>query len=417
MLESASAKAQHVDADDRRHEHRRVHGPALRRVHAAERARQHALAREREQVARAGVVEGHRAGERARDDQDLDHRRQAGADVLVRQRIERGGVLALELVRDGLHGAGQAPSGHEHVRDEDVEDAEADDRRVGRGLGDLARLARLLGVVGRHLEADPRPERAEQRDPDRRGPEDRDRRVVVEEVGRVQRSGAIAVRAAAVDDDAGAHHQQHQHLGDERHAEDLGRQLDVEPGEPGHHRQEQDLVGPRGNRGAGPGFDRRRREVAADARHGRREDDVTEGDQQAGPHPGDPSQAMRDERVEAARRRHPPRHLDVAGGEDRQRHGGDDERRGHRVAAARYRHRDVEHHRGKRRSARDDAEQHLGQPERVLGESVVLPRRGVDGRCFGDGAHATSATGRMESEGAPAQPTPAERVRCNLPVR
>ena len=191
-----------------------------------------------------------------------DDRRQPAADVLVGQRIERRRVLALELVGDRLGGAGQAPAGDEHVRDEDVEDAEADDAAVGRRLGDLVRLARLLGVVGRHLEADPGPERAEDRHAGRRGAEDLQRGVVVEDVRRVQRRGAVAVRAAAGDDDADAHRQQREHLGHERDAEDLRRQLDVEPGEPGHQRQRAEHVDVGGQVDAEPVVDRGRGEVA-----------------------------------------------------------------------------------------------------------------------------------------------------------
>ena len=80
-------------------------------------------------------------------------------------------------------------------------------------LAILLRLARLLGVVRRHLEADPRPERAEQRDAGRGGAEGLQRGLVVEDLGRVQRRGAVAVRAAAVDEDPDAQHQQREHLG------------------------------------------------------------------------------------------------------------------------------------------------------------------------------------------------------------
>ncbi len=152
------------------------------RVGLAELRREDSLAREREDVAGAGVVEGHRAGERAGDHQQLEHEREATADVRVGERVPGGGVLALELVGDGLRSAGLAPAADEHQAHEDVEDAEADDGGVRRDLGDALGVLGLLRVVRRHLEADPAPERAEERDADRRGAEDLHGGVVVEEV-------------------------------------------------------------------------------------------------------------------------------------------------------------------------------------------------------------------------------------------
>ena len=88
-------------------------------------------------------------------------------------------------------------------------------------------LARLLGVVRRHLEADPRPERTEERDA---GRSSRPRMAVLSvcpELGRVERVHRDAV-VAALEEHGEAEDQQADELGDEEDAEDLGRQLDVE---------------------------------------------------------------------------------------------------------------------------------------------------------------------------------------------
>ena len=124
-------------------------------------------------------------------------------------------------------GGDRAPAG------EDVEEPEPNDRIIERARNDVLGIARFLGVVGRHLEANPRPEGHE--DADRcRARSDvhithllrRNRRVDVEDVESLD----IELRRARRDG-AGIEDQQHDHFENKRNTEDFGRKLDVPIGQ------------------------------------------------------------------------------------------------------------------------------------------------------------------------------------------
>ncbi len=192
-----------------------------------------------------------------------------------------------------------------------------------------------------------------------------------------ERRGLEAVGPAAVADDARRQHEQREDLADERDAEDLRGQLDVEERQRGHDRQADGHVDPGRQVDARPGLDARRREVAHGPEHRAGEDEVADGDEHARPEAHDRAEPTGDEGVEAACRGDAPAHLDVADGEDRQRDGRDEERRRGGVAAAEHGDGHVEDHRREGRGARDDAEQDAREAQRVRAQ---VPGSGLGGR-------------------------------------
>ena len=197
----------------------------MRRLHLGGRD----FAAQREQVARRGVVEGQRAGERADHQQGLVDVEQEPAEVgvdQVEEQVERRGADRRLDRRLG------AVARQHHRGDEGVEQAESDHRDQRRPRDDLLRVARLLAVDGGGLEADPGPEREEQADrhrPGRRRGSERARGQALERV--VQQHRLVeheAVGAAALEDHGERQREQDQHLGHQRHPEDRGGQADVE---------------------------------------------------------------------------------------------------------------------------------------------------------------------------------------------
>ena len=124
-------------------------------------ARQDALTAHREEVAGGRVEERELTGEGAGHDRELEGAGQdrlaadVQADGAIGGGIEDRGDVALELGVDAGDDPGLAVGDHEHPAHERVEDAEADHGDVRGRAHDLLRVPRLLGIVRRHLEADP----------------------------------------------------------------------------------------------------------------------------------------------------------------------------------------------------------------------------------------------------------------------
>ncbi len=341
-------------------------------VRAAEHRRQHPLTAERVEVARGRVVEGHAARKRAGDDQVAeDVLRPAAEEVLRRNEEEVGGVL----LRDGRGLVHRVVAGEHRPARERVEDPEPDHRDVHRERHDPLRVLRLLGVVRRHLEADPRPE----------GEEDADAGAArgeaaaleaLEGLDRVDRGGGHVMAALA--EDAGVEHDQDDDLGDERDAEYARREADVEVGQ---HRDQADHP----EREPEPAdLDAVLRELQVEevgeaAAERRLEHRVRDDGGEGGAHAELAAEAVADERVEAARGRDLARHRAVPDREDRE-HDRREQEAGRRADAVPVADRDrhVEQHRRDGRRSRHREEEHAHQPDGVLVQEVdVLPHRDV----------------------------------------
>ena len=168
-------------------------------------------------------MERHPARERAGDDQVAhDVADTAAHEVLRRDEEELGRVLLRDL--RGL--VQRVVAGDRRPARDRVEDTEPDHRDVHRERDDPLRILRLLRVVRRHLEADPRPEGEEDADACGSRRQAAASRKALERLDRVDRSGADVV--AALSEDADVHDQEDDHLADQRQTEQPRRQADVE---------------------------------------------------------------------------------------------------------------------------------------------------------------------------------------------
>ena len=165
-------------------------------------------------------------------------------------------------------------------------------------------------------------------------------------------------------------HEQCRDLDHQEDAEDLGGQLDVEVGQGQHDRERAEFPDPDRDVDAEPVVYRRVGEVSRDARDTGGEERVAGGDQQRDAHAHALAEPVRREAVEAAGCRHTTGHRDVTDGEDGEGDSRHDEGARSGPAAAVDGPVIVEQHRGDRRSAGHDAEQHLRQAEGVAGEPV-----------------------------------------------
>ena len=245
---------------------------------------------------------------------------------------------------------------------------------VARGTMRL-RVLRLLRVVRDRLEAHPRPERQEQPDAGRQArPPDRSE---LEHVQRLELD-AVGLAAAAAEHDE-VEDREDDHLADQRGAEDLHRQLDVEVAEDAdQHRREQRERDPR-DLPAEPVVEVRGREVREAAEQRDLEQRVGERAGEAGRQPELAPEAVRDERVEAAGGADLLRHRDVPDREDREDDRREQERgRGVEAGAEARRERDVEQHRRDGRGARHRDEDHPPQPDRVGLQAIDARVAGVD---------------------------------------
>ena len=217
----------------------------------------------------------------------------ADARELLRDRVEDARVVALGKPADDIAGASprspycvadrprplvlrRAVRADEHPRPERVEDAEADAGDVD-GVGHhLLRVARLLGVVRRHLEADPRPEGGEEaRRRQRRAPKTRAAPSTPSPPLKIP-AGLSACQTMpsgpppCTSDGEGEDHQDDE-LAEQADAEDPGDDLDVEVRDDEHERDEAEGVdAPVHVEAAGQVEDARLREVRRDAVDARR---------------------------------------------------------------------------------------------------------------------------------------------------
>ena len=358
--------------DHRLRQRRQVRAlPAV--VRPAEVPRQHPLAAERVEVARGRVVEGHSARERAGDDQVAHHVADTAADEVLRRDEEELGRV---LLRDLRRLVQRVVAGDRRPARDRVEDPEPDHGDVHRERDDPLRVLRLLRVVRRHLEADPRPEREEDAHagPARREPASA--REALERVDRVDRRGGDVV--AALGEDPNVHDRQDDDLADQREAEQPGREAHVEVGQQrdqADHEERQpepaDVVPVLGELQV--------REVREAAGERGLEHRVGDHGRERRPHPELAAQPVADERVEAPGGRDLSGHSRVPDREDRQDDGREEEARRRADAVPEPdRDRRVEEHGGDRSGAGHGQEQDAHQSDRVLVEEVdVRPRRDV----------------------------------------
>jgi hypothetical protein len=167
------------------------------------------------------------------------------------------------------------------------------------GAEHLARQARLLAVVGSHLEPDPGPEGAEHGDAGRSRAEHDEGGMIVEQLERVQRRRAQAVVAAADEDGDGEDERAHD-LGHEEDAEDPRGDLDVKPREQQIHPEHAEHQRPHRDAHVQPAVNGGVGEVAEHADDRRGEDRVRRGHHRRRADAQRLAEAVGDERVEAS---------------------------------------------------------------------------------------------------------------------
>ncbi|MNM49682.1 hypothetical protein D3C81_606910 [compost metagenome] len=217
-------------------------------------------------------MEGHATGERARHHQQLEQAHRPLAQVEAGGPVEHLGGSGRVLRQ--ANSLGRPGAGDGHPRHEHIEHPDADHRDQCRQRDDLFRVARLLAIHRRGLEADPGPEREEQAYAGIRANHPFGR---FERIQRVDRRRRHALRATAMQQHGKGHQPQHQdlqhqaqpeHLGGQGnikvaehaigqqhgqgehdpghvHAEDAGQQVFAEEGEDAHQRRFEDDVGER----------------------------------------------------------------------------------------------------------------------------------------------------------------------------
>ena len=282
------------------------------------------LAAHRVEVARGRRVEGHGAGEGARDDEPLHDVFGERVHEAARDRVEEGARVGGGVGRGGR----QTVAEHGRPGGQRVEHAQADDRDVGGARHHLARVARLFGVVRGGLEADPRPQGEEDADA---GSGDLDARAQQGRDG-VQRGEADTRGAAALGEHEDVHDEQQEHLAHQGHAEQTGAQLDVEVGEDPDDGDAGEGIDRPGQVDVQERRERAAREVGEDAPLPGLEDRVGGHAAPAGRHAQGPAQPVADVAVEAAGGGELASHGDVAHREEEQQDGREDEAAGRRGA-------------------------------------------------------------------------------------
>ena len=279
-----------------------------------------ALAAKRIEVARSAVVEGHSAREGPGAQQDAEHRDRPFA-VVPTDRPEEDVAGGAGILRE-LDGVLRTGPGDRHPRHENVEQSDSDDAQDGGTGDDLLGVAGLLAVHRRRLEPHPRPEGEEEAEP---GAGAHDAGGGLERPERVEcLADREAIRAAAVEQHREGTQRQHEDLGHQEDAEDLGGDVDVEVGknrvEDQHQQRWDDPV----DVYAQLSLEKVLEEEREDADQRALEHHVRHGDQPTAGHADDSAQSMRDVAVEGAGGREVLGHGGVPDREQRQHHGGED---------------------------------------------------------------------------------------------
>ncbi len=336
----------------------------MRIMRAAEGGRQQALTTRDIAVAGDVVVEGADRRKQARHQKQTGNRRHRAADIAAGEIEEEGGRVRQRADRrQELLGS---DAGNHQPGGEDEEQADHQDREIGRTRNGLFRIARLLGIDRRRLEADEGAE-AEQ-DCGRQRAGEHGRRV--EEIKRKGPCPALAQN--------GEIDQQHDEIFEQhKHDHHLGREIDLpvaEDADEGDGDQAPEIPGQ---------FDAEAGEHACC--HAAEQADQAELHGIVGDHRDDrhgtghaPAEPARGIGIEGAGIGDVARHRYVAGreGQHDQRH--QKEGCGNARAVAEQegdRHRTG--HAGERGRGRDDHEGHGDQPQRISAELVYPRRRNV----------------------------------------